>query len=575
MGAGEVLANLMPFVLRQPGDTANPLLARAYGKQSTRGLLAYFERAGDRTKGIWLLAQGGKYGCDGIDEVRYNGTVVAETDVTLQWKFHPGTKSTGYNDPLQGRPEFFPNINFCFSEICYLEVILPTVLSPTDPDEAPDGLEVFMRGLKVMQYTVVSGRLQESTAAFSANNALVSLDLLREVGKVSLLRFQRWAQDWKDFETRCDALISWDKGPLDGGVVSIPRFDAHVAFGQSQDPFSSFESILLRAPGVVWQDVNGGLRPLITPDRDPVHTFIWDPTQTVIRSNVVRRGLSITPRDPAEVPNFFIFSYRDLDDPLYKEKTVPIDRQELRDAVGGTLNTLGPIPLPGVMRQSLAERIGWYTSRNISGWDLPPVGNDPPVQVYPAQFEVKGKADSYKVAKGDNVDLAHEIIEIRNAAPLFCRVLKEDLQPKKGERSFTIQLTARDIYRDTDHSYTQGEGTVANLLATATVDLNSATKQTLYTVPTGKKCVITDVVVRNLSGTPVNATVRFGFDAGATDQTALLSLIGVLATQNVLAVLTNPKLNGTAAQIFGAKPGTLEGSALTCVCDVFGYIVAA
>jgi hypothetical protein len=372
----------------------------------------------------------------------------------LQWKFHPGTRSTGYSDPLQGRPTFFPNIDFCFSEICYLEVFLPDNLSPEDPEEAPTGLEVFMRGLKVMQYALVSSRLEETTAAFSANNALVSLDLLREVGKIPLLRFQPWASDWIDYKTRCDATISWDKGPDAGGTVSIARFDAHVAFGQSQDPFSCLDAILLRSPGVVIQDVNGGLRPLITPDRDPVHTFLWDPTQSALPTNVVRRGLTITPRDPAEIYNFYIFSYRDLDDPLYKEKFITIDREDLRDAADGALNQLGPIALPGVMRQSLAERIGWYMSRTLSGWI-----DGSGAQIYPVPFEIKGQKDSYHVAKGDNVELAHEIIEIREPAPLLCRVFTEETLPNKGEKVFTIQLTARDLYRDTDHSQVQGSGT--------------------------------------------------------------------------------------------------------------------
>lgn len=452
----------MPFVLRTPSDRSNPQLARPYGFQSTRGLLCYFERDGDRTKGIWLLCQGGKYGCDGVDEVRYQGTVVAETAGDLQWKFHPGTKSTGYDDPLQGRPEFFPSIDFCFSEICYLEVFLPTALSPEDPNEAPDGLEVFLRGLKVEDYDLVSGRLQEAGPIFSANNALVGMDLLRETGLISLLRFQRWADEWIDFKERCDAEIPWDKGPDAGGEVMIPRFDAHVAFGQSVDPFGAFSTVLLRAPGCDWQDVNGGLRPLLSPDRDPVHTLIWDPTQSVIRSNVVRRGLSITPRDPAEVPNFYIFSYRDLDDELYKEKFVEIDRPELRDAAGGALNQFGggqPFVLPGVMRQSLAERIGWYLSRNISGWEIEGESEgDPPIQVYPTQFDVKGQVDSYHVAKSDNINLAHEVIEIRNSNPLLCRVLRESTLPKRGEKEFTVQLTARDLYRDTDHSIVQGTG---------------------------------------------------------------------------------------------------------------------
>lgn len=459
------------FVLREIGSTSNPSLTRAYGKQSTRGLVCYMERDGNRTKFILLLCQGGRYGCDGIDKYQYDGFEIDPAN----YVFHPGTLSTGYDDPDQGRPTFFPNLNFTFSGICYLEVFLPVERSPTDATTVPDGSEVFLRGLKVMGYTIVGGSLEETTAAYSANPILIGMDMLREVGLISLQRFQRHAQTWVDGIDYCDFEIEWDKGADHGGVVEIPRFEAHIAFSQSTDPFSAFNQILALCPGIKWQDVNGGLKLLPTLDRDPVHTFIYDPTQDVTAPNIRRQGLSITPRDPSALFNFYIISFRNLDDPNYKIGYVYIDYPELRDAIGGTL-----IPAPtiamGVMRQSQAERIGWYTARTLTGWY-----DDGGVLIYAIPFEVKGQSDSYHVAKSDNVELAHDIMEVREGAPLLCAVLKENFEPNAGNRSFTIQLTDRTrLYKDTDHTAVQGAG--ATFAITTSAPLPEATVGEPYSV---------------------------------------------------------------------------------------------
>lgn len=502
---------IMAFVLRDINSTSNPTLARAYGKQSTKGLVTYFERDGDRTKFILLLCQGGKYGCDGIDKYLYNGYAIDPAN----YVFHPGTLSTGYSDPVQGRPTFFPNLNFTFSGICYLEVFLPSVRSPADAAATPDGSEVYLRGLKVMHYEIADGKLQETAEAFSANPILVGIDDLIEVGQISLLRFQTYAQTWIDGVNICDFNIDWDKGADHGGVVSIPRFEAHIAFSQNIEPFLAFNQILALCPGMKWQDVNGGLRLLPSLDRDPVHTFIYDPTQTVTPTNVVRRGLNFTPRDPSVLYNFYIISYRDLDNENYKQKYVYIDYGDLRDAVGGILIP-APIITLGVMRQSQAERAGWYTARSVTGWY-----NDAGVLLYPAQIEVKGQVDSYHVAKCDNVLLAHDLMEVREADAMLCTVLKESFDTPAGQRSFTIQLTDRTrLYKDTDHTVVQGTGatfaiTTSSPLPAAAIDvsysvfLQGSGGTTPYSwsvtsgaLPTG---LILDSATGEISGIPTSA----------------------------------------------------------------------
>jgi hypothetical protein len=437
------------FTLRSEGDQSNPTLARVYGHQSTRGRVVLFERDVDRTKFILLLAQGGRYGCDGIDEYHYNGTKLDATDVDgTVWRFHPGTASLGFDDPDQGRPELFPSLDDTFTEKCYLEVILPASISPPDGD-IPDGSEVFMRGLKVMDYDIVSGQLEETAPAFSPNNALVGLDILLNVGKLPLSRFQRWAQSWKDYQDRCDELISWDKGTAGGGVVDISRFDAHIVFPSSITYGAAFEAVLMRSPGVMWQDVNGGIRILPDPNRASVHTFS--------SANIVKKGVILTPPDPDNLFNFYLATFRDIDDLdtlgnlRYKIREVPpVDLAKLRDANDGILNQFGPIDF-GLMNQSLAERMLWYLARTRTMLNAERDTADDPI--YPTPFEVKGQMDSFRVAKSDYVNISgHYMVGLQT--PL-CWVRKETTHAKKGERTFVVQTTVTDAYRDTDHSEIQ------------------------------------------------------------------------------------------------------------------------
>jgi hypothetical protein len=319
-----------------------------------------------------------------------------------------------------------------------------------------------MRGMKLMHYLSVDGVLQEdySNIAFSSNPALVALDILRERARLPFTRVQKFGDDWKSFEAYCDDLIPWDTG---SGLTDIKRFESHLAFAQNVEPVTAFRAVFALTPGARWQDVNGAIRVMPSLDRDSTHTFNYDPTQSAVLSNILRRGFSASPGANDELPfNYFIFTYRNLDDPNYKEDFVTVDRSDLRDAYGGILNVFGAFPLNAIMRQSQAERIGWYLSRMLSGW-ITEAGT----VIYPRKFEVKGRADSYHVAKADNVKVSHDLILARIGNPLFCNVSVESFMPKGGERSFTLELSARDLYRDTDHTVKQGDGTTYSISTNA------------------------------------------------------------------------------------------------------------
>lgn len=432
---------MIHYDLRRPGDTQNPPLPWPFGQQSTKGRRVLWAMEGTRKKVILYLSSGGRYGCDGIDKLYYEGTEITELDggSSPQWVFHPGTRSTGYADPVQGRPEFFPELDFTFSGRCYVEVLLPEEYSGEE-DEEPGEFEIFMRGLRVMTYSVNAlGRLVEEGAEYSANNAYVAMYILREGGRLPLSRFHRWAQSWLDYRDVCDEELEWDSGSDYYGTVMVPRYDAHVVFPQAVDPMTAFRSVLARSPGCKEQEVQGGIRILTDLEREPVHTFSYDPTQTLQRSNIAKGGFSGSPRDPESIFNFYIFTYRDLLDAKYKERHVVVDYPEIRDAAGGALNQLGPIDLGGVMTGSLAQRIATCTARLLSE------------QPFDRKFEVTGQLDSAHVAKNDYVWVQHKILGNTLATKKLAVVNRESYEPRKAERKFTVQLATTDFYRDSDH----------------------------------------------------------------------------------------------------------------------------
>lgn len=153
-----------------------------------------------------------------------------------------------------------------------------------------------------------------------------------------------------------------------------------------------------------------------------------------------------------------------------------------------------------------------------------------------------------------------------------------------GARTYTIP----DAGVSTSFVFMPGTGYVQTgveclLKSTTTIDVGSATAQTIYTVPTGVSAVITKIVFRNASGTFDQAQDPI-FSIG-WNSTAFNNVVASATYTNPMAAATNyfilvpdGKSNSTVATA-GAAAGTLKvnvtqaaTASTTCTVSVFGYL---
>ncbi len=112
------------------------------------------------------------------------------------------------------------------------------------------------------------------------------------------------------------------------------------------------------------------------------------------------------------------------------------------------------------------------------------------------------------------------------------------------------------------------------LSSTTSADIaTQTTKATLYTVPAGKACAVTHVVIRAPSGTPATSSISFGFAAAANDVIANRTF-GTLDATTEYVVLQAKEFSvlGSATGTFGFICNTTQTTACTATVDTFGYI---
>jgi hypothetical protein len=119
------------------------------------------------------------------------------------------------------------------------------------------------------------------------------------------------------------------------------------------------------------------------------------------------------------------------------------------------------------------------------------------------------------------------------------------------------------------------ENSLTKLATVTGVDMNSASAQTLYAVPTGKSCIISCVVVRNASTSLTTASYSFGFTGAAYNDVIATGTHTELTGATLYTVLNagvGSKV-GVAAANFSVIMNILEGGAATTTMDVFGYLI--
>jgi len=111
--------------------------------------------------------------------------------------------------------------------------------------------------------------------------------------------------------------------------------------------------------------------------------------------------------------------------------------------------------------------------------------------------------------------------------------------------------------------------------AAINMDAANGTETTLFTVPAGKKCHITKVVMHSV-GTATLGTVdlSFGFDTAEADD--VITPTGAIALTlddyfKIISPISDAKI-GAAAGTFKVCIHAKEGAAGTAKFDVFGYL---
>lgn len=218
-------------------------------------------------------------------------------------------------------------------------------------------------------------------------------------------------------------------------TVLVERYSAHLAFPQTTPAPTAFEAVMRRAPGCDWYKANGKIRLYLTPDRPTEHRFVNDPSQSILRPNIVGGTFLTAPRSPEDIPDYATFTFFDLDDPLYREREVVVDRRA--DPTKPPRNPLGPVPL-GVCTYSLASRIA-ETEMNLLALSL--------------YARLTGFCDSYKLTKGGVCTVSHPVAVWTEAAGNRFMAVEEKFLARKcaDDRSFVLRLHDPGFYSDNSH----------------------------------------------------------------------------------------------------------------------------
>ncbi len=121
------------------------------------------------------------------------------------------------------------------------------------------------------------------------------------------------------------------------------------------------------------------------------------------------------------------------------------------------------------------------------------------------------------------------------------------------------------------------ESAIGRLNTTSGVDMKTAQKNTLYTVPTGKTAYVTSVVIRETSASLAGGTdydLGTGANADTWRQTNDLSSMTTAGTDymEIRGAANTKYTDNAAASVFGIKVITGSTAACTATIDIFGFL---
>jgi|SRR5262245_1151022 len=375
----------------------------------------------------------GQHGeCEAALAVYYAGDAlsVSPNGSTDGYRFYNGFISTGVSSGPQQVDAFLPN-GLAYSGTCYIAVRLSDSRAS---ENRPDKIKGRYKGRRINTYDG-SGNVI-ATNAYSTNPAYVAIDRIRAyyefkhrdniaLAQTKLLEKVDWqsVDDWAKFNAQA---ISWDNGT---SVVSIPRFECHIAFTDDLSLADALDRICASC-GAWWQ-FDGERFVFYSPaDQTPIHWFN--------ELNIVGAP-SAEPRDLRTQPNVLVARYRDLDDTyLGFAATPPVRALDLIKQVGEVKEVR---TLPN-MNQSQAQRIA-------DRWKRLECDN-------PVICTLSGDESSAHILPGRFVMVTHSLLDWDYQ---LCLVLSANLVSGEdgADRSdFTLQRIDTALYSDIAHGPRQG-----------------------------------------------------------------------------------------------------------------------
>lgn len=433
---GEILPRLDDFVTDEGG-----VLAIASGEHLIAGHLIVHKYEGGPppvSRFIVALGDGVPGRWDSIVKAWYAGEELAASPdgSTPGYHFHPGTISTGIADATQGVDSFL-TAGLAYSGTPYVAVRLPDTKAVED---RPDKLRVRAKCQWYPDYDVNGNQVG---FAYSVNPARVAAGFVRAYYEtrysydlaLAFQKFQRrinwplWV-DWRDYNA---ATIPWNDG---ASARNIPRFESHVAFTADATLADALDVICASA-GAVWQDTGEQLVFYGPAERDPIHHFHYDPTDTRI-SNIKDGSFNIVPRDLRERFNYLTAKFRNLDDEFLTEVTAPeVKRPDAIRKVGKLADERRFANMTISQAQRLLER------QMRLEFDNPNI------------VTLRGLGDSLHVLKGDFVTVTHPSAAWNYQKCLVLDVNNDPAEKSPNETDFTLQAINGQLYYDTDHGPVQ------------------------------------------------------------------------------------------------------------------------